>query len=142
MTRTKMYGKELTLDLYHCDASTFNRKSLKAYFKELCRVIDMEPCKLTFWDDKWTWLRKLIFFWDKTVQVAMEPHTCGTSAVQFILTSNVTIHTLDLLKECYVNIFSCKNFDIEEALVFSVKWFRASEYDETVTTRGKRSKAR
>ena len=86
------YGKELILDLYGCDVSKFNREELKAYFKGLCKIIDMQPCLLTFWDDKWTWLWKLIYFWDKTIQNAEESHTKGTSAVQFILTSNVTIH--------------------------------------------------
>lgn len=134
------YGKELILDLYHCDSKTFNRKSLKVYFKGLCEVIDMEPCKLVFWDDRWTWLWKLIRFWDKTVQTANEPHTKGTSAVQFILTSNITIHTLDLLGECYINIFSCKDFNTDEAFNFTARWFKALEYDNLVVMRGKRSK--
>lgn len=135
------YGRELVLDLYDCDSGTFNRKSLRAYFKELCEVIDMEPCALFFWDDKWTWLWKWIRFWDKSIRIATEPHTSGTSAVQFILTSNVTIHTLDLLKECYVNIFSCKDFDAVAAREFTVRWFGAQGWDDRDIIRGERSKA-
>ena len=134
------YGKELILDLYGCDVTKFNRKSLKVYFRELCKVIDMQPCKLTFWDDKWTWFWKLIFFWDKTIQAAEEPHTKGTSAVQFILTSNVTIHTLDLVKECYINIFSCKEFSEKDAIDFTRSWFKAMKYFATPVIRGKESK--
>ena len=45
------FGKELIIDLHNCDASTFNRKSIKKYFAELCDLIDMERCKLSWWDD-------------------------------------------------------------------------------------------
>ena len=119
-----MYGKELILDLCGCDVSKFNRKSLKVYFRELCKVIDMQPCLLTFWDDKWTWLWKLLLPWDETIRTALLPHTKGTSAVQFILTSNVTVHTLDLVGECYINIFSCKDFDKDKAIKFTRTWFQ------------------
>jgi len=134
-----MYGKELILDLYGCDVSKFNRKSLKAYFISLCNIIDMKQCKLVFWDDRWTWLWKRICFWDKTIQMAMEPHTKGITAVQFILTSNVTIHTLDKLGECYINIFSCKDFDVERARKFTLNWFGAKKRDQTKIIRGERS---
>ena len=53
-----------------------------------------------------------------------EVHLKGTSAVQFILTSNIIIHTLDLLGNVYINIFSCKDFDPENAIKFSKNWFR------------------
>jgi S-adenosylmethionine/arginine decarboxylase-like enzyme len=108
------YGKELILDLHECDSSTFNRKMLRRYFTELCKLIDMKRAKLTWWDD---------------YNVPLEdrqsaPHLKGTSAVQFILTSNITIHTLDLLSAVYVNLFSCKDFDAEIVKEFSAKWFK------------------
>ena len=53
-----------------------------------------------------------------------EAHKKGTSAVQFILTSNITIHTLDILKNVYVNIFSCKEFDEKIAENFTKEWFK------------------
>ena len=139
------YGKELILDLYNCDVSKFNRRELRAYFEGLCKVIDMQQCKLTFWDDKWTWLWKLIYFWNKTIQVADEPHTKGTSAVQFILTSNITIHTLEKLKECYINIFSCKDFDVNKTIEFTRIWFQKLgavpiQLDYKIVIRGKESK--
>jgi S-adenosylmethionine/arginine decarboxylase-like enzyme len=121
------YGYELIIDLCGCDITTFNRKSLREYFKKLCKTIDMKRCELVFWDDKWTWLWKLIFFWDKTIQCAEEPHTNGITAVQFILTSNVTIHTLTKLKTAYINIFSCKVFDGKIAEKITREWFNAEE---------------
>ena len=107
------YGHELILDLHRCDETKFNRASIDDYFRLLCDLIDMEKCERYFWDDKDT---------DED-EKQTEPHTIGTSAVQFILTSNITIHTLDLLRKVFVNIFSCKEFDPEVAKEFTESWF-------------------
>ena len=109
------YGFELILDLHDCDVSTFNRKSIKVYFEKLCDAIDMKRCDLHFWDDLGV----------PEDERQTSPHTKGTSAVQFILTSNITIHTLDLLKAVYVNIFSCKPYDKELAEKLTIDWFKA-----------------
>lgn len=111
------YGYELILDLHGCDSDTFNRASIEDFFEKLCKQIKMTRCDLHFWDD---------------VGVAPEeqqtsPHTKGTSAVQFILTSTMVIHTLDLMGAVYINIFSCKEFDKDKAEVFSIEWFKAEK---------------
>ncbi len=61
----------------------------------------MECCDLYFWDDLGV----------PNEDQQTDPKTKGTSAVQFILTSTIVIHTLDLMKSAYINIFSCKKFD-------------------------------
>ena len=109
------YGKELIIDLHLCNVNRFNRKSLRKYFKDLCALIEMQPAKLVFWDDAGV----------PEEEKQTETHTTGTSAVQFILTSNITIHTLDLLGNVYINIFSCKEFDHFVALEFSKNYFEA-----------------
>lgn len=108
------YGKELILDLHECDPSTFTRTSIEAFMVELCKGIDMEASDLHFWDDLDAPLE----------EKETEPHLVGTSAVQFIKTSNITIHTLDIMKRVYLNIFSCKEFDGRVATKFAVDWFR------------------
>lgn len=108
------YGKELILDIHNCDPSTFNRKSIKKYLIKLCELIDMERCKLSWWDDSGV----------PPEEQETEPHLKGTTAVQFIMTSNIVIHTLDLLGVVYINIFSCKNFNTTTAKKFSEKWFK------------------
>lgn len=107
------YGKELILDLHDCDPTTFNRDSIREYFMKLCDLIDMEACDLHFWDDE------NVPESDKQT----DPKTMGTSAIQFIITSNITIHTLDKLRAVYLNIFSCKDFDASLVTGFSVAWF-------------------
>ena len=112
------YGIELILDLHGCDASKFTRKSISRYFEELCILIDMQREELHFWDD--------IGVPDEEKQTS--PHAQGTSAVQFILTSSIVIHTLDQLEAVYINIFSCKFYDPKVAEKFSVEWFSAKDH--------------
>lgn len=112
------YGHELILDLHGCDSGAFNRESIEEFFSLLCDKIEMTACELYFWDD--------IGLPPEECQTA--PHTKGTSAVQFILTSSMVIHTLDLLDAVYLNIFSCKEFDPDAAASFAVEWFQATDY--------------
>jgi len=119
------YGVELILDLHDCDITKFSRRSLKKYFVELCDLIDMQRCELHFWDDLYT----------PEEEKQTSPHTTGTSAVQFILTSNITIHTLDILKKVFVNIFSCKDFSTSEAEKFTTEWFGGKVVNSVVVQR-------
>ena len=107
------YGKELILDLHCCDPSTFNRESITEFFTELCELIDMEKGDLYFWDDVGVPL----------AECQTDPKTKGTSAVQFIITSSIVIHCLDLLETVHLNLFSCKDFDAGEATKFIRTWF-------------------
>jgi len=113
----KPYGFELIMDLHGCDVSTFNRTSLDHYFEKLCKAIDMQKCERYWWDD--------VGVSEQEKQTS--PRTKGTSAVQFILTSTIVVHTLNLLRAVYVNIFSCKPFDREAAEEITKQWFGAKE---------------
>ena len=123
MQGTDSYGQEF--DLHDCDSSRFTRHHIREYLEGLCALIDMERCDLHFWDD--------VGIPEEDQQVS--PKTKGTSAVQFILTSTIVIHTLDLLKAVYVNIFSCKSFDTRQAADFTAKWFKARHWNSTVVDR-------
>jgi S-adenosylmethionine/arginine decarboxylase-like enzyme len=102
------YGKELILDLHECDTTKFTCEFIQTYFEILCDLIDMKREDLHWWIDR-----------RSTV-----PHLRGISAVQFIETSNVTIHALELLGNVYLNIFSCKDFDEKIVEKFSSRWFK------------------
>lgn len=113
----KPYGFELILDLHGCDVGRFTRKSIEEYFIAVCNAIGMEREDLHFWD----------YDGVPAEEVSNEAHLSGTSAVQFITTSNIVIHTLDKLKAAYVNIFSCKKYDKEIAEKITKEWFGAKE---------------
>ncbi len=111
------YGVELILDLHGCDSSKFTRESISGYFERLCELIDMKREVLHFWDD--------VGVPEEDKQTL--PHTQGTSAVQFILTSSIVIHALDQLGAIYINIFSCKAYDPKVAEQFTAEWFSARD---------------
>ena len=120
-TETSLYGFELVLDLHGCNQKKFTRADIDAYFTELCLRIDMKKCEVHFRDDEGL----------PPEECQTLPHTKGTSAVCFILTSSIVIHTLDILKAVYVNIFSCKAFDQDMAADFTKEWFEAASCDPT-----------
>jgi len=85
----------------------------------------MEREKLYWWDDLHT----------PEDEKETEPHLVGTSAVQFIKTSNITIHSLDLLQKVFLNVFSCKDFDEDVVIEFSEKWFGGNAAKTTMIRR-------
>ena len=121
----KAYGKELIIDLHNCETRYFNRNGIAVYFEELCELIKMDPCKLIFWDDLYT----------PKKERETEPHLVGTSAVQFIKTSNITVHTLDIMKRVYVNIFSCKDFNAHKAKRYTQNYFYGKIVSSTIIER-------
>ena len=107
------YGKETILDVHGCRAKSFTRPIIRRFFRDMCKQIDMERCKLCWWDDLNT----------PEEDKETESHLVGTSAVQFIKTSNITIHTLSIMKRVYLNVFSCKTFDEAAVRLVTTKWF-------------------
>ena len=125
MTRDEPYGLELVLDLRGCDPSSFNRSNINKFFIILCKEIRMKKEDVYFWDDVGV----------PKEEQQTNPKTKGTSAVCFILTSTILVHTLDLLSAVYVNIFSCKAFDPKVATEFTREWFEAGSCKSTFIDR-------
>ncbi len=119
------YGAELILDMHDCNPNKFTRENIKEFFDALCERIDMEPEDLHFWDDLNT----------PGDEKETEPHLVGTSAIQFIRTSNITIHTLDLMQRVYLNIFSCKNFLPNTVKYCALEFFGGKIVSETFIER-------
>ena len=117
MTVKNNFGYELLIDMHGCDVSTFNRESIKGYFEKLCDAIEMKREDLHFWDFKGV----------TEEERPTDIHLLGTSAIQFITTSNIVVHTLDLTGAVYVNIFSCKKYSFEIAKKITCEWFKAKE---------------
>ncbi len=109
----KTYGKELILDLHDCSVSEFNRESIEDYIAKLCALIGMEREDLHFWD----------YEDDPEGYENAPPHLKGTSAVQFIKTSSIVLHSLDDLGKIFINVFSCKDFDEVEVRSFTETFF-------------------
>jgi S-adenosylmethionine decarboxylase len=112
-TTDDQYGMELILDLYGCDLKKISDGDhIKKYLVELCdNVIEMKRFGESFVEH----------FGHEN------PITAGYSMVQLIETSNVSGHFSEHKKTAYVNIFSCKWFDMEKAAEFTKEWFGATD---------------
>ena len=122
----KPYGVELILDLCDCSSLPIRREGIRKYMGRLCEIIGMEREDLYFWD----------YEEDASGYAEALPHLKGISAVQFIRTSNITIHSLEDLREIFINIFSCKDFDMEEATNFTKDYFSGVIRNKTEMIRG------
>ena len=107
------YGREMVLDIVECDISRFTRTGLTEFFVKLCELIEMEREDLHFWD----------YHDDPEAYKDAPDHLKGTSAVQFIKTSNITVHTLDAHRTILINIFSCKFFNSKLTEKFCLEFF-------------------
>ena len=104
------FGTELVLDLYECDPDIIRSgKKLDTFARRLCRRIKMkrygEPI--------------IEHFGHKS------PITSGYSLVQLIETSCVSAHFSEERNSAYLNIFSCKPFDPDDAATFCKGFFKA-----------------
>ena len=106
------YGQECIIDVHNVTDTPLSREQIARFCMRLCNVIGMEREDLFFWD----------YEGDPEGYANAPTHLKGTSAVQFIKTSNITIHSLDELKRLYLNIFSCKPFDVSVVREFVEVW--------------------
>jgi S-adenosylmethionine decarboxylase len=61
----------------------------------------------------------------------------GVSGYILIATSHISIHTFISQEFVSIDIFSCREFDIEEAIKYLVENFEAKKIDREVIMRGK-----
>ena len=107
------YGVELILDIHECNVEQFTRSKIEQYLIKLCHLIDMNRADLHWWDyegQPWAY--------DDAPD-----HLKGVSCIQFITTSDIRIHTLDVFAKIFINIFTCKDFNVKDAESFSIKYF-------------------
>lgn len=80
-----------------------------------------------------------LHFWDyeePDEKAAAPPHLRGTSAVQFIKTSSIVVHTLDQLRAFYLDLFSCREFDPALVESLTVEYFGGHVEQMTFFSRG------
>jgi len=116
------WGKYVSIDLNGCNNYVNNEKKIEKFVDGLCKKINM--------------VRHGILFLDKFG----EGELYGTSAMQFIKTSSITMH-FDTQKGknymAFIDIFSCKDFNEYEAETFCKNYFKAKESRLKVYLRGK-----
>lgn len=118
--------KELILDLGSCNIFKFDRKSIERYLAEVCDILKMKREDLHWWD----------YEDDPEGYEEAPDHLKGVSAIQFITTSNITIHTIDTSEMVFLNIFSCKEFNPPQVADFSCVFFEGRIIRAEVIIRG------
>jgi len=114
------YGMELILDLYSCDSKTIrSRTRIAAFARALCRRIKMKR------------------YGDPIVEHFghKNPLTSGYSLVQLIETSCISAHFSEATNSAYLNVFSCKPFDPDDAAAFCREYFGAGKMRQRLIKR-------
>ena len=99
-------------------------------------IIDLRGCNIDVLEDK----NKLLEFSSKICfEIKMIPHgkplinrfgegeLGGFSLMQFIKTSSIVVHADEHQGRVFIDIFSCKEFDIERATNFAKVYFMARD---------------
>jgi len=120
MTKKQIYGLELILNLSGCDINIITSKEkLQGYVDRLCEIIKMKK-----------YGKAIIPYFGTNAE-----HTAGYSLVQLIETSSITGHFSDAWRKAYINIFSCKSFDVKKAANFTKHYFKASSVEKKILRR-------
>ena len=117
---SEYWGYHLILDCKECKKTSIQDKSNLANFvKQLVKEIDMkaygEPIIEHFATHK--------------------PQAAGYSLVQLIETSSITGHFVDLNGDAYIDIFSCKPFDLNLAQQVVKQYFSPKQIKITFLNR-------
>ena len=106
------WGQHLVLDFNGCPKELLaDKENILNWYKELVRAIDMvaygEPVIKHF---------------------ATHSHeAAGYTLLQMIETSNIAAHFAENIGQVYIDVFSCKAFDVEVALGICKKYFNPTQ---------------
>ena len=120
--RNWMFGPHLTMDMYGC-----NKKKLKdvnvvySFLDELPPIIGMTKIMPPY-----------TFSYS-----GLKPEDWGVSGIVLIAESHISIHTFPEKNYASVDIFSCKEFDVESAADIIASRFEAKTYEKNFLTRGR-----
>jgi len=115
----KYWGKATSVDLYNCKPETIrDRDAISESVKKLCELIEMRRFGET----------KIVMFGD-------DPRVTGYSMTQLIETSLISGHFAEQSNAAYIDIFSCKDYDENQAADFLQDFYGAKSKILHVTMR-------
>jgi S-adenosylmethionine decarboxylase len=117
-----MFGPHLILEAYGCSKTkladlTLISNALEAYPDQLKMTKIMPP---------------YVFKYSGAV-----PDDWGVSGIVLIAESHISIHTFPDKGFVTLDIFSCKDFDIDEAIAYFSSIFKPKRYEKQVLMRGR-----
>ena len=113
-----VWGKLGTINLSDCNPRKIrSKREIRNFVKLLCKNLGMKrkgPCRIKrFGKDD------------------LE----GYSVIQFIECSSITIHFDEIKNRAFIDIFSCKDFDISKVEKFSKGFFNSKESSSNIMVR-------
>ena len=119
----EMFGPHLTLDLSECNPERLSDLSyIYNLLDDLPDVIDMHKITAPY-----------VFVY----KPKGNPTEWGISGFVIIAESHISIHTFPDNKHAFMDIFSCKQFDIHKAVNYITSKLEAHKADKRLSGRGK-----
>lgn len=118
---TKPWGQHLVLDLNGCPTELLASKdNIAKWSKELVEAIDM------------------VAYGDPVIEhFATHSHeAAGYTLLQMIETSNIAAHFAENIGQVYIDVFSCKEFDVQVAIDVCKKYFEPQQINKANMNRG------
>ena len=104
----KPWGLAASIDIYDCDPELIRSKvHIKAFVFVLCDLIKMKRFGET-----------------QIVNFGEDARIAGYSMTQLIETSLISAHFANASNAMYLDIFSCKDFDVDEAADYAKEYFK------------------
>ena len=101
-----LWGMSATVDVHNCDPATMrSREMIQDYVLQLCKMIKMER------------------HGDLIIEHFGDGNKEGYSMVQLIETSCITGHFANESNSIFIDIFSCKEFDVLDVAAFTHRFF-------------------
>ena len=122
--KTKMketFGPHLTIDLKGCPKEILANYDLHFnYLKTLPNIIDMTPITQPY-----------VFPYEGLV-----PGDRGITGVVIIAESHLSVHSFEEKGYSFIDIFSCKDFDVQKAIDLTLELFKPASHEVTIVKRG------
>jgi S-adenosylmethionine decarboxylase len=119
--KNNSFGPHLTLDLVDCPEEILKNYDLHFnYLKTLPEIINMTPITQPY-----------VFPYSGLV-----PEDKGITGIVIIAESHLSIHSFQEKRYSFIDIFSCKDFDVTQALKWTLEVFQPRSYKMNVVERG------
>lgn len=116
------FGPHITIDLKGCPKETLANYELHFnYLKTLPELIHMTPITQPY-----------VFPYSGLV-----PEDKGITGIVIIAESHLSVHSFEEKGYCFVDIFSCKDMDVERAIQITLDTFKPADYEVNMVKRGK-----
>ena len=115
------FGQHLTLDGYGCSYKRLTNLDLIYEFLETCPDL-IQMTKI---------MPPYVFKYNGKV-----PEDWGISGFVLIAESHISLHTFPEREYLSLDIFSCKEFDYDQAVKYVTKFFKIPRYEKNLLDRG------